>query len=539
MILRKPYAFLIKHFRLIHLVLSILFLYLLFQTGNINGFFNDFVNAGYVTNEVNIASTYIHPYIYIAIILILVINIAIFFLMRQKEKSTKLYMGIITFYIVLLICTFITASTMKTIETGELSFQVARIYKDISFAVYPFQIFFFCYALLRGIGFDIKKFDFETDAKELEITDLDREEFEIVLGKNNYKYQRGWRRLKREFRYYFLENKMAFVFLLIILMASVTGILYLNFGLYHKSYGEYQSMNHNGLSIKVVNSLLTNMHTNGKLISKDKYYLAVSIDIKNNNNKSTRLDFENFKILDNGNYVMPSLDRSTYFPDLGLPYTRDMEIESNKEDVYVLVYEVDNIEQQYNLRILESLENTLIGITPIYKTIRLNYETIVNKYDLKTYELGKIIDFSDTIFNVSELQVNSYSFTNSYSYKVKKCSSKDVCQDVNKNVTVDITKYGSNKKILALDVFFQLDKTSYYYLNKKSSSSFINDFVLLRTTVNGKSKEYTVNSLTPNELKGVWLLAVDNEIEKAEKIDLLVTIHGKTFVMNLKNDKTK
>ena len=68
MILRKPYAFLIKHFRLIHLVLSILFLYLLFQTGNINGFFNDFVNAGYVTNEVNIASTYIHPYIYIAII---------------------------------------------------------------------------------------------------------------------------------------------------------------------------------------------------------------------------------------------------------------------------------------------------------------------------------------------------------------------------------------------------------------------------------------------------------------------------------------
>ena len=55
-ILKKPYAFLIKHFKLIHLILCLLFLYLLFQTGNINQFFNDYVSAGYTTNELNIAS---------------------------------------------------------------------------------------------------------------------------------------------------------------------------------------------------------------------------------------------------------------------------------------------------------------------------------------------------------------------------------------------------------------------------------------------------------------------------------------------------
>ena len=135
MILRKPYAFLIKHFKLINVVLSLLFLYLIFQTGNINGFFNDYVSAGYVTNEINIASTHMHIFVYLAIFLILVINIFIYFLMRQKEKSTKFYTGIIVFYFILFICAFITSGALNTIEEGELSSQVARMFRDISFGI--------------------------------------------------------------------------------------------------------------------------------------------------------------------------------------------------------------------------------------------------------------------------------------------------------------------------------------------------------------------------------------------------------------------
>ena len=534
MILRKPYAFLIKHFKLIHLFLSLLFFILLLHTGKINSFFVDYVNAGYTTNELNIASNYISSWIFVIISAVLIFNILIFLLMRQKEKNTKLYLGIIIFYMILLVAVILTHNVMNTIEVGTLSAQTGRVFRDLSFAFYVPQIFFFVYALLRGIGFDIKKFDFENDVRDLEVTDLDREEFEVTLGKNNYKYQRGFRRFRREFKYYFLENRLIFVIFVLILIGAVIGILYLNFGVYHRSYGQQQRMNHNGLVIRVVDSLLTNKTTNGSVIDKNKYFLAVALNVYNSNKESERLDYENFKVLVNGDYIIPTLDRGTYFPDLGIAYTRDMVIEGEKENTYVLVYEVPDANTHYDLRILESLENTLIGVTPIYKNIRLDYETIVNNYDAKTYELGKILDMSDTLFNVTELQIKSYAFANSYDYNYKKCSSNSVCQDLTRSITIDPKKYGSNKRMIILNVFFQLDQTAYYYQSKKNVSSFINDFVKIRAKIKDEVKEFSVASATPNEIDDTWLLVVDSEVEKGDKIDLLVTLHGKNYVMNLK-----
>ena len=324
--------------------------------------------------------------------------------------------------------------------------------------------------------------------------------------------------------------------LVVILIVGVIGVLYLNFEVYHKSYGQSQAVSHNGLQIKVVDSLLTNMHTNGRVISDDKYYLAISLDITNISSESNRLDYENFKIVVNGNFLMPILDRGTYFPDLGIAYTRDMEIKSGEHGVYVLVYEITDPNTHYDLRILESLENTLIGVTPIYKNIRLDYETIIKKEDYKKYELGKIVDLSDTRFNVTELQVNSYSFTNNYVYNYQKCNGS-VCQELKKTVNADPTKYGSNKELLVLDVNFKIDKSCSYYQTKKSISSFINDFICIRTRKNGNVKTYYVDSLTPSGLNNVWVLAVDNMIEGSDKIDLLVTLHGKSYVINLKDIK--
>ena len=44
MILRKPYAFLIKHFKLIHLIISALIAFLIARTNKILVFFKDYMN---------------------------------------------------------------------------------------------------------------------------------------------------------------------------------------------------------------------------------------------------------------------------------------------------------------------------------------------------------------------------------------------------------------------------------------------------------------------------------------------------------------
>ena len=60
MILKKPYAFLIKHFKLIHLLLLIPLVYLFSKTFSIANFLNIYVKASYYTSEVDIASHYIN-----------------------------------------------------------------------------------------------------------------------------------------------------------------------------------------------------------------------------------------------------------------------------------------------------------------------------------------------------------------------------------------------------------------------------------------------------------------------------------------------
>ena len=89
MVLKKPYAFLIRHFKLIHLLICIPLVYLLIRTGAISNFLNAYVGANYYTSETNLAGTYINYFMYLAILLILLLVLTIFFLMKQKKKDTR------------------------------------------------------------------------------------------------------------------------------------------------------------------------------------------------------------------------------------------------------------------------------------------------------------------------------------------------------------------------------------------------------------------------------------------------------------------
>ena len=47
MILKKPYAFLIKNFRLIHLILTIPLIYITYKTTAVSNFFREYVSNNY------------------------------------------------------------------------------------------------------------------------------------------------------------------------------------------------------------------------------------------------------------------------------------------------------------------------------------------------------------------------------------------------------------------------------------------------------------------------------------------------------------
>ena len=62
MILRRPYAFLIKHFRLIHLILFALLAIITYNASTVLNFFKDYITAN--GNMEILSSNYINVFIY-------------------------------------------------------------------------------------------------------------------------------------------------------------------------------------------------------------------------------------------------------------------------------------------------------------------------------------------------------------------------------------------------------------------------------------------------------------------------------------------
>ena len=78
MIIKKPYAFMLKHFRLIHLLLLIPMIFLVTQTRGIISFFGEYVANNYTlaaSTDVlsSLASNYINIFMYLAVIIILAV----------------------------------------------------------------------------------------------------------------------------------------------------------------------------------------------------------------------------------------------------------------------------------------------------------------------------------------------------------------------------------------------------------------------------------------------------------------------------------
>lgn len=521
MVLKKPYAFLIKHFKIIHLILCIPLIYLVIRTGAIASFLSSYVSANYYTNITNLQGTYINYFMYLTIILILILVIPIYFLMRQKEKDTKLYLFQAIYYLVLMVLISVCHNALGLLEAGELEAQTVRAYRDIAWEVYIPQFFFIAYTLMRGIGFDLKKFNFEEDVKELEITDVDDEEFELVFGKNAYKYKRTLRRFIREFRYYILENKIVFSLTAVLVVLIIGTLVYLNYGVYHKTYRQSQRMSHNGLTISVVDSELSNLDLGGNVID-GKYYMAVALKIKNSTKEIATLDYENFRVEVAGRSVMATLDRSDYYADLGIPYKRDTRLLPNTEDTYVLTYEIDKelLSKPIVLHILESINYEIGSVTPIYKNVNLKYNTITENKEIKTTDFNKILELSKTRLGLVQIQLKKAYLQKSYEYTYS--------TNLKNRVSAS-----SGKNLLVLENMFEIDEYTEYYKARHGSSSFATDFLKVSYELYGEKKITRIVDRTPKELQNTWVLEVPEEVRQSKNIELIVGLRGVSYKMTI------
>ena len=172
MVFKNPYGYLIKHFKLIHLFLTGLYVYLAIKVSSILQYYNHFIEG---TASKLDAMSYVNNFYLIAIILSIIICAIVYALMRYKKKPRLLYLLLIILYIAVFIMIRVSYQGLHVIYISVLETKTLRLYRDLLRILILFQYLSIAFVLVRGLGFDIKKFNFVQDLEDLHLDEKDEE----------------------------------------------------------------------------------------------------------------------------------------------------------------------------------------------------------------------------------------------------------------------------------------------------------------------------------------------------------------------------
>ena len=480
MIIRKPFKFLIKHFKIINVIILLLMGFVCYKSGMLVYFFRSFVSNRYVTEEVELASKYIGFILPIVSLLIVAASIIIYILFKSKDKNDKVYLSLIIFYTVV--------------------FVLANV----------------CRGILNNI----------------DIAESDDQEIEIGVKLEDYKIKRTLRRSIRELRYYVIENKQVFwviggIVLAIILFFAGRFIFDLN-----RTVRVDQSFNHSNFNIALEDSIITTRDYQGNVIREGTNYLAVVVKVSNKSKSAKVLDTDNFWLDIGGEYIYPTLDRSGKFLDLGEPYYGE-KIGAGETHKYVICYELSDkqLKGKYNIKILDSIEYKNNIANPRYKAISLSPKASNDIKDNGTYKLEDYIILNNTKLLSSSIKVNSYYLTRIYTYLYDNCF-LDECNEKKDTIS---TKTDTRKVLMVLSDELSLDSNSNYMTYKKLSN-FYEDFVTLEYGYGDSTMYSSVSDVSrKNDKSGNVVLEVDAGLMKADYINMIITIRNMRTKIVLKS----
>ena len=530
MIIKKPYAFLIKYFKIIHLVLVVPMVYLLYVFKDISSFLKAYDN-NLTTTTANAAGNYITLFTYLAILALLIVNIVIMSLMKSKRKSTKYYVICTLYYIYLLASTIVFYATFNAIDKGTPDTTLIGFVSSLSVITLIPSYILIVAQLVQASGFNVKTFRFDK-TMDLQITDEDEEEVELKFLKNDGVAKRNIVHSLRELKYYALENKGIFTLIGIILGIVIIVALYMEFEVYNKRYNLYQAFALDSFTMTMKESYLTNVDYSGKEIEEGKYFLAIKIAIYNKTLDPASVSKENFRIYFDDEIIYPSYDRSSRFIDIGKNYQGGV-IQPQTGNDYVLVYELTEkqLKNKYKMKILSSLKQKPGKLIPSYKIINIKPTNIISSEKLKDGKIGQKINLSKTFLGDTNYTLRSITYTTNYLYEYKQCSEYMDCIDKKSSVQAQ-----PGKILLVIKDSIDWDQnTSYYKLDKRD---MYKDFVTLEyefTTSNNKKLNYSVRleNVTPTTLNTAKIYEVGNLVARSHDVKLKFKIRNTSFYINL------
>lgn len=537
MILKKPYAFLIKKFRIIHLILTLLIGFIIYRSTLIVNFFIQYIKNNYKSSVLlGLGNIYTPSYLFLTLIIIILISFAIYYLLKHKNKPFKLYLFIILYYTLLFIGLIYIKSKLGSLAEELLSAKLSRSLRDFSIISIVPQVIFFILSFIRTIGFNIKKFNFQSDLKEMSYGFEDSEEVEVNINLNSYKYKRSIRRSLREFIYYLKENKL-FVLIVLSIVAIILVIFIIkNWHInYNKTYSTGKQFTYSDIQFTIEDSIITNLDYNGNILDPNSYYVVLKVSLSNNSGYTREIDFNLFKLTYSDKIIVPTLSDSSYFVDYA-PENVVSSFAHRTEKTFALVYKIDkkDINKSFKLDIYNGSVYNKNEYTSKHIYVKLKPKKIGDVSLVGNYKMGEKITFSNTFLENTSIKVNNYEINKSYFYTFEKCF-KDSCNVYDDVITVPYTQQRHDNYILTLNTDYVVDENTIYGKGNFLPGTFADYFIKIQYKSGNTIYTDDFINVTPSYTTNFLAFEVNNNINNASVIQAIITIRNKMYIINLKS----
>lgn len=518
MIIRKPYAFLIKNFKKIHIALLVCVVFMYFKLLNVLSFLKGFITYETYNSSLESFDSQVGVLFYLALAFVVIVSIALMVLLIKKKKPWKIYIVYLVVFLIIFAgirgaSSYFAKYTAITELSGILG------YRDLinmgHFLLYPIMFLL----IIRILGIDIKKFGFEKDQEFLELSEEDRAEFEVNFQFDKRSIRRVFNRTIRNIKYFYLEHKLicnTFITVLIVIISvNIT-----RYAISHRSYKQGQNFNAGNYNIRVNDAFVTDKDYAGNKIENGYKFVIVDVDIQNRRNVAIEPNFDRFHLINKNYEKIYTIYYNSYFDDFGKGADSNTSIDVGKSKNVYLIFKVkDNLR---NSRFVLYYQE--IGILTILRKIKINVNDISNIKDMGTYSVNNPITFKYTDGSEKKINIINNEISDTFTYKRYYCSMADVC-GIN-----DVVLKRNKGKILKIS-FTSSDFEGEDFID------FLVRYGKIRYRV-GKSKNYKYDSVanavsTNSDGKESFIKLTDKEAESND-LDIVCTLRNKRYIISIK-----
>jgi hypothetical protein len=523
-IFRKPYAFLIKNFMFIHVILLVLNVYLVLKTTELLIFFNELVvNPTFIVNY-DMSSLVLNIFMFIIPIFIIGSSLLVLYLMKLKGKPITLYIYISMVYLVVLSIFYYSYININIIEVQLLDMRVIRANRDLVWGISILQTLAAVFTFIRATGFDVKKFNFASDLNSLDISEEDREEIELSLEVEPAFLVRKIKRRLRNIKYFYKENAFFSNIAIFIVLSILVGYQVINVFYSNRKYNTGELVVANSFNFKVSNAYLTNLDYRGDAILDNRQLLVVEYNFSNI--EINNFDLDNLKLYSSNVEVRPALKHEKEVSDLGKLYNPLRPI--IEDESYIIIYEVNKDFAKKN--------NEIILTEGFYRNGNYVYKDYVIKLKEKNIDVNnknEIIEsfknnfISNGVTSYGSFFLEEVDFKDKFEINYNFCITRDECY-LSKEYVVPLVKNENPKGIMKIVI----------------ENSNLKDIDFEDALVNNISLEYVkdntnhvvksgIRKLSPknNFNSGTYYFEVDRNLIEADKITMSIKLRVNTYVL--------